>query len=103
MSQEFKNPQEFEPVPSMPYENQLVQPAAIEDQSEGLDLIGFLRRRKAFVVVLGLLGVGVGYMMFQRQIPQYRSDAWVQVIHRNADPRVKSMMAERIWVTLSIS
>lgn len=82
-------------MPSMPYENQLVQPAAIEDQSEGLDLIGFLRRRKAFVVVLGLLGVGVGYMMFQRQVPQYRSDSWVQVIHRNSDPRVKSMMAEK--------
>ena len=75
-------------MPSMPYENQLVQPAAIEDQSEGLDLIGFLRRRKAFVVVLGLLGVGVGYMMFQRQIPIYRSSALAQVIHKNSDRQI---------------
>jgi capsular exopolysaccharide synthesis family protein len=45
--------------------------------------------------MLGILGVGVGYMMFQRQIPQYRSNAWVQVIHRNADPRLKSLLAEK--------
>jgi succinoglycan biosynthesis transport protein ExoP len=82
-------------VPSMPYENQLVQPALAEDQSEGLDLMGFLRRRKSFIILLGILGVGVGYMMFQRQIPQYRSNAWVQVIHRNSDPRLKSMLAEK--------
>ena len=80
---------------SMPYENQLVQPALAEDQSEGLDLMGFLRRRKSFIILLGIVGVGVGYMMFQRQIPQYRSNAWVQVIHRNSDPRLKSMLAEK--------
>lgn len=78
----------------MPYENQLVNQPAAEEQSEGLDLIGFLRRRKAFIVVLGILGVGIGYMMFMRQVPQYKSDSQVQVIHRNLDPRVQSMMAE---------
>ncbi len=87
--------EEFVTLASMPYENQLVQPARAEDQSEGLDLMGFLRRRKSFIIVLGILGVGVGYMMFQRQIPQYRSNAWVQVIHRNSDPRLKSMLAEK--------
>ena len=82
-------------MPSMPYDNQLVHPQNNEVQSEGLDLIGFLRRRKSFVIVLGLLGVGVGYMMFQRQVPQYRSGSLVQVIHRNSDPRVKSLLAEK--------
>lgn len=79
----------------MPYEHQLVQPPAAEDQSEGLDLLGFLKRRKSFVIVLGLIGMGLGYMWFHRQKPQFRSDSWVQVIHRNSDPRVKSMMAEK--------
>ena len=82
-------------MPSMPYENQLSHPAVSEEQSEGLDLLGFLRRRKAFIFLFGILGVGIGYMMFQRQIPQYQSNAWVQVIHRNSDPRLKSMLAEK--------
>ena len=81
-------------MPSMPYENQLVNQPAAEEPSEGLDLIGFLKRRKAFVVILGIVGVGIGYMMFMRQVPQYKSDSQVQVIHRNLDPRVQSMMAE---------
>ncbi|RLS34821.1 MAG: hypothetical protein DWH78_10850, partial [Planctomycetota bacterium] len=79
----------------MPYENQLVHPQNNEDQAGGLDIVGFLKRRKSFVIVLGLLGVGVGYMMFQRQVPAYRSSSWVQVIHRNSDPRVKSLLAEK--------
>lgn len=90
----MKKTEEFVPVASMPYENQLVHPPATEE-SEGMDLMGFLRRRKSFVVFLGMLGVGIGYLMFQRQVPQYRSDAWVQVIHRNSDPRLKSMLAEK--------
>ena len=66
-----------------------------DDQREGLDVIGFLRRRKSFVLLLGICGAIVGYMMFQRQIPKYQSVAWVQVIHRNADPRMKTMLAEK--------
>jgi capsular exopolysaccharide synthesis family protein len=76
----------------MPYENNT---GSSEAEAEGMDLVGFLKRRKSFVVFLALLGVGVGYMMFQRQIPQYRSSSWVQVIHRNSDPRLKSMLAEK--------
>ncbi len=40
----------------MPYEHSLVQPMPVEDQNEGLDLIGFLKRRKAFVIVLSMIG-----------------------------------------------
>ncbi len=78
----------------MPYEHSLVQQPPIEDQNEGLDIIGFLKRRKAFVIVLSMIGVGVGYMMFNREIPQYRSDAQVQVIHRITDTQIESRMAE---------
>ena len=66
-----------------------------DDQRDGLDVIGFLRRRKSFILLLGIFGAIVGYMMFQRQTPKYQSVAWVQVIHRNADPRMKSMLAEK--------
>lgn len=82
-------------MPSMPYENQLVQPAPGEDQSGSVDLLGFVRRRKSFVILFGLLGVAVGYMMYQRETPQYRSESWVQVIHRTSDPRLTSMLAEK--------
>jgi capsular exopolysaccharide synthesis family protein len=87
--------EEFVTVPSMPYENQLVQPAPSEDQGANLDLLGFIRRRKSFVILFGLLGVAVGYMMFQRETPQFRSESWVQVIHRTSDPRLTSMLAEK--------
>lgn len=81
-------------MPSLPYENQLVPPTPADEQSEGLDMIGFLRRRKSFVIVLGLLGIGVGYMLFHRQIPQYRSDAQVQIIHRSYDHMIENKMAD---------
>jgi capsular exopolysaccharide synthesis family protein len=80
-------------VPSIPNENQFAKQPTQEEQSEGLDVFGFLRRRKAFIILLGIVGVAVSYMIFQRKIPQYKSDAWVQVIHRNVDPRVQNLMA----------
>ncbi len=75
-------------------ENQIAIPQT-EDTNAGLDLIGFLRRRKGFIVLFAILGTGVGYMLLQRQVPQYRSEAMVQVIHRAGDARVRSMMAEK--------
>ena len=45
--------------------------------------------------LFAILGTGVGYMLLQRQVPQYRSEAMVQVIHRAGDARVRSMMAEK--------
>lgn len=75
-------------------ENQIAIPQT-EDNSGGLDLLGFLRRRKSFIILFAGLGTGVGYMLLQRQVPQYRSEAMVQVIHRAGDARVRSMMAEK--------
>lgn len=70
-------------------------PAAIDEQEAGLDVWGFLRRRKSFVIVLSMLGCGVGYMMFQRQIPIYRSSALTQVIHKNSDRQMAMLVSER--------
>jgi len=81
-------------VSTVSAENQISIPQT-EDNSGGLDLLGFLRRRKSFIILFAGLGTGVGYMLLQRQVPQYRSEAMVQVIHRAGDARVRSMMAEK--------
>ncbi len=81
-------------MPSMPYDNpQAMQQA--EDSAESLDLLGFLRRRKSFVILFALMGVGIGYLLFNRQLPVYRSDAQVQVIHKFGDKRLGTLIAEK--------
>ena len=70
-------------------------PAAAEEPESGLNVWGFLRRRKSFVIVLSLLGCGIGYMMFQRQIPIYRSSALAQVIHKSSDRQMAMLVSER--------
>ncbi len=69
--------------------------AAAEAEEAGLDMWGFLKRRKSFILVLGLLGAGIGYMLFLRQVPLYRSAALVQVIHRSVDARMDIMGSNR--------
>lgn len=65
------------------------------DEDEGLDIWGFLNRRKSFIILLAIVGAGLGYLYFQRQTPQYSSSALLQVIHHNSDPRVEGLLAER--------
>ena len=66
-----------------------------DEQESGLDLWGFLARRKSFVILFLLLGTALGYMLFQRQVPNYRATALVQVIHRQADSRLGGMLSDR--------
>lgn len=68
---------------------------ATEDQDAGLNVWGFLKRRKSIIIVLGILGAGIGYFMFTRQVEIYRSTATVQVIHRNGDREMSLLLAER--------
>lgn len=67
----------------------------ISDEEEGLDIWGFLQRRKSFVILLAIVGAGLAYLYFQRQIPRYSSRAMLQVIHHNSDPLVQNLMAKR--------
>lgn len=62
-----------------------IAPAAITDEqgAAGLDVWGFLKRRKSFIIVLGALGAGIAYMLFDREAPVYSSEALVQVIQKN--------------------
>ena len=65
------------------------------DDEEGLDIWGFLNRRKSFIILLAIVGGGLGFLYFQRQTPLYSSAALLQVIHHSSDPRVENMLAER--------
>ena len=67
----------------------------MSDKEQGLDIWGFLQRRKSFIILLSLVGAGLGYLYFQRQVPRYTSSALLQVIHHNSDPRLENIMAER--------
>lgn len=81
-------------VPAM-YGNNTAAGSGSEDQDGGLDVWGFIKRRKSFVIVLGIVGTVCGYMLFQRQVPNYRSSALVQVIHKSADTKLDGMLSER--------
>ena len=67
----------------------------LEHEEPGLDVWGFLRRRKGFVILLAVVGTALGYVNFLQKIPRYSSDALVQVIHHNADPRLDGLLAGR--------
>ncbi|MBL8816826.1 MAG: polysaccharide biosynthesis tyrosine autokinase [Planctomyces sp.] len=66
-----------------------------QESSQGIDIFGFLRRRKSFIILLGLVGVGIAYLLFEKQKPLYRSVARVQVVHRSADPMMKTVLADK--------
>ncbi len=60
-----------------------------------MNIWGFLRRRKGFVILFAIVGTALGYFNFQHKIPRYSSSVLLQVIHHSSDPRLDSLMAER--------
>ena len=56
---------------------------AVLGQKDEFDIGGFLKRRKFLIIFLVLLGAGGAWLLFERQIPIYRSTALVQVIYKN--------------------
>ncbi len=82
-------------VASSQFESVTTNQPLADDGQEKMDFLGFLRRRKSFIILLGLLGVGVGYLIFKKQNPVFRSTTRVQVIHQSSDPRLQTMLAEK--------
>ena len=58
--------------------------ASAEDGNQ-LDIWGFIRRRKTVILVLAVVGAGLGYFLFQQQVPRYRSSARMEVIQSVSD------------------
>lgn len=80
-------------------------PALGAPASDGrsLDIWGFFQRRKSFVIVFAVLGAGLGYLLFQQKISQYRSVARVEVIQRVSESVLqgllgKDMLADAMFV-----
>lgn len=66
-----------------------------KEEDKGLDMWGFLQRRKAFVILLAIVGSALGYLYYKRQPPRYSSTVSLQVIHHGTDPRVENLLAEQ--------
>ena len=60
----------------------------------GLDIWGFLRRRKSFVVVFAVFGAGLAYLLYQQKVPQYRSTARMEVIQRTSERIFDGMLSK---------
>lgn len=73
------------------FENQWQMEAMASDHS-GFDIWGFIRRRKSIVVVLAVFGAGLGYFLFQQQVPRYQSVARLELIHRSTVPFLQGVM-----------
>jgi polysaccharide biosynthesis transport protein len=59
-----------------------------------LDVWGFVRRRKSIVFVLAVVGAGLGYFLFQQQVPLYRSSARMEVIHSSNEGMFDNLMGD---------
>jgi len=58
--------------------------ASAEDGNQ-LDIWGFIWRRKTVILMLAVVGAGLGYFLFQQQVPRYRSSARMEVIQSVSD------------------
>lgn len=68
---------------------------AVDEQEGALDVWGFLERRKEFILILSLVGVGLAYLWFEQEPPVYRTAAQIQVIYRGGNMGTYGMLLER--------
>lgn len=73
-------------------ENQWQMLDSVESEPSGFDVWGFIRRRKSIVFVLAVFGAGLGYFLFQQQVPRYQSLARLELIHRSHLPFLQGVM-----------
>ena len=63
-------------------------------EGPSLDIWGFFKRRKSFVIVFFVVGAGLGDLLYNQKIPQYRSVARVEVIHRVSDSVLQGLLGK---------
>ena len=63
-------------------------------QGPTLDIWGFFKRRKSFVIVFAVVGAGLGYLLFNQKVPQFRSIARVEVIHRVTENILQGLLGK---------
>ncbi len=59
-----------------------------------LDVWGFIRRRKSIIFVLAIVGAGLGYFLYQQQVPLYRSSARMEVSHSASERIFDDLMGD---------
>ena len=64
-----------------------------QQQAEGIDFWGFIRRRKTFFILFAAIGAGVGYFNYTRQEERFSSSALVQIVHHHTDPHLQALQA----------
>ncbi len=60
------------------------------------DVWGFIRRRKSIVIVLALIGAGLGYFLYQQQVPLYRSYVRIEIIHQASDRLFDGLLGDDV-------
>ena len=63
-------------------------------ERQSLEVWGFLRRRKSFIFVLAVVGAGIGYLLYQQQVPVYQSIARLEIINRVSDRFSEGMIGK---------
>ena len=79
------------------HQNPDTQWAALEGaaaQGSTLDIWGFFKRRKSFVIVFAVVGAGLGYLLYNQKTPQFRSIAQVEVIHRVTENILQGLLGK---------
>ncbi|MCA9060380.1 MAG: hypothetical protein KDA85_17845, partial [Planctomycetaceae bacterium] len=61
----------------LPADGSAMFPGRNDEDAGSLDIFGFLRRRKAFIILFGMLGTGIGFLLLQRAEPLYEATAQV--------------------------
>lgn len=73
-------------------ENQWQMLDNADQEQSGFDIWGFIRRRKSIVLVLAVFGAGLGYFLFQQQVPRYQSLSRLELIHKSHLPFLQGVM-----------
>lgn len=67
----------------------------VDDREGTMDVWGFLSRRKSFIILLSLVGMGLAYLWYEQEPMIYRTSAQLQVIYRGGNMGLYGLLMER--------